>query len=429
MPMLPPTAGTARPLPLAAPPTAAFASRSTTRAGLAARRTAALLALVTLACACGDRSAPPAVPRTAQPSASLPPGSGAPLARPDEVVVNAELARRLVVGPVETRSVTDTIRVAGRMDLDQHRTARIGSPVTGRLGQIDAILGQQVRQGQVLAQIHSADLAQSQLNFLRANSQQQLTTRAVERAKLLLAADVIGSAELQRRESEQAVASAEKRAASDQLRQLGLTADGIRALEETGQIQPSAAIRATIAGTVIDRQVAQGQVVNPADALFVVSDLSTVWALAEVPEQDARFVRRGQKVRVEVPALGGERFDGKVAFVSDLVTPETRTVRLGVEMDNRDRRFRPSMLITMMIEGRAGSRQVVPAAAVVRENNADHVFVETRAGAFRLTPVTADPERDGIRALSRPLPDGTRLVLDGAFHLNNVRAQQAGGAQ
>jgi len=149
-----------------------------------------------------------------------------------------------------------------------------------------------------------------------------------------------------------------------------------------------------------------------------------VWAVAEAPEQDAQFVKMGQRVQIEVPALDNERFAGKVAFVADVVNPETRTVRVGVELENAGLRFKPSMLITMLVEGRVAERQVVPAGAVVRENNADHLFVETRPGVFRLTPAEVGPDRDGYRALLKPLPDGTRIVLDGAFHLNNVRAQR-----
>ncbi|GAA4415244.1 efflux RND transporter periplasmic adaptor subunit [Quisquiliibacterium transsilvanicum] len=369
---------------------------------------AALLGLT----ACGERAAPP---------------SAASAARPDpmEIALDDSTRSRVSTAAVGTSTVMETVRIAGRIEVNQYRTARIGAPITGRISQIDAELGQRVRAGQVLAEINSPELAQAQLAFLRANSQQQQLTRAVERAQLLLAADVIGSAELQRRQTELTVFSAEKRAVSDQLRALGLSRERIRRLEETGQIQQTASITATLSGTLIDRQVAQGQVVSPSDVLFVVSDLGSVWAVAEVPEQDARFVTRGQKVRLEVPALDNQQLEASVQYVADIVDPQTRTVRVGAVLENRDQRLKPSMLMTMLVQGRSSERQVVPSSAVVRENDVDHVFVLVRDDAFRLTPVTLEPERDGVRPLARPLPEGARIAIDGAFHLNNARMQRA----
>jgi cobalt-zinc-cadmium efflux system membrane fusion protein len=375
--------------------------------------TLALAATLLALAGCGERAEAPA----------------APAAKPDplEVPLDDSTRPRVNTAVIGTSLVTDVVRIAGRIEVNQYRTARIGAPITGRISNIDAQLGQKVREGQVLAEINSPELAQAQLAFLRAHSQQQLLTRAVERAQLLLAADVIGSAELQRRQTELTVVSAEKRAVSDQLRALGLSGQRIQRLEQTGQIQQAAAISATISGTVIDRRVAQGQVVSPSDVLFAVSDLTSVWAVAEVPEQDARFVKRGQKVRLEVPALDNAQLEASVEYVADIVDPQTRTVRVGAVLDNRDQQLKPSMLMTMLVEGRSSDRQVVPSGAVVRENDVDHVFVEVREGVFRLTPVELGPERDGLRPVVRPLPEGSRIVLDGAFHLNNVRVQRALG--
>jgi cobalt-zinc-cadmium efflux system membrane fusion protein len=380
-------------------------------------RAALLLALVLLA-GCGREQAPAT---TAQSMA--PPAKAAADAM--EVVVDDDLRQRITVDAAPMRRVADTIRIAGRLEANQNRSSRIGAPITGRLTQVGAQIGQVVRPGQTLAEINSPELAQAQLNFLRAHSQQLLLSRAVERAKLLLDADVIGSAELQRRQGELTVAAAEKRAAYDQLRALGLSEERLGRLEGTGQIQPTAEITASLGGTVIERKVALGQVVNPTDVLFVVADLTALWAAAEVPEQDAQFVKPGQRVQIEVPALDNERFSGRVALVADVVNPETRTVRVVVDLENRGGRFKPSMLITMLVEGRVADRQVVPITAVVREGNADFVYVVVRPGVLRMTPVEIGPERDGMHPLLKPLPAGARIALDGAFHVNNVRAQRA----
>jgi cobalt-zinc-cadmium efflux system membrane fusion protein len=386
-------------------------------------RASALVLLIACLTACSGRSdtdvaAPAAV------AVSPTPAIAPPQADPMRISVDATLSQRLSVEDVATRSVAETIRIPGRFEVNDYRTSRIGAPITGRVTGIDVMVGQQVNQGQVLAELSSPELAQAQLAFLRAHAQVNLLTRAVERAQLLLAADVIGAAELQRRQSEMQIAQAEKRAASDQLLALGLSRSRLQTLETTGEIQSKTAVSAPLSGTVIERKAATGQMVSPSDVLFLVSDLRQLWATAEVPEQDAQFVQAGQQVLVEVPALGNAKIAGKVAVVADVVDPATRTVRVLVDVDNRERRLKPSMLITMLIEGRVASVQVIPESAVVRDNDLDHVFLQVAVDTFRLTQVDLGLSREGKRTLLRPLPDGARIVADGAFHLNNVRMQR-----
>jgi membrane fusion protein, heavy metal efflux system len=356
--------------------------------------------------------------------------AAAPVLDPLTITPDASLLSRIKIGSIQEKTVAESLRVAGRLETNLYNTAKIGAPITGRISKISVRFGDQVKVGQALAEISSPELAQAQLNFLKAHSQLQLTARAVERAQLLLSADVIGTAELQRRQSEQQVAGAEKRAASDQLKALGISQQKISQLQDTGQIQSSATINASSAGVLIDMKVSQGQVVNPTDVLFVVSDLSELWGLAELPEQDSQFVMKGQQVTVQIPALADQAIVGTVAYVSDVVNPETRTVRIGVSLRNSEKKLKPSMLMTMIIQGKSTPRLVVPQSAVVRENNADYVFLKQPNGSFKLTQVELDTETSGQRPIvtsntSKALPGNAQIVIDGAFHLNNVRQQRA----
>lgn len=366
--------------------------------------------------ACGDAKNP-------ADKAAVPAPTAAPF-DPAAISMNKDLVAIMKIGQPTPMRIAETLRIAGRLEVNAYKTARIGAPVTGRVSDIKVITGTQVRQGQTLASLNSQDVTQAQLAFLKAHSAEQLTSRAVERAQLLLSADVIGAAELQRRENEQAVARAEKRAAADQLRILGLAMQSIEQLEATGKLIPAAPITSTQSGTIIELKIAVGQVVQPSDSLFVVSDLSSVWAIAEVPEQQAESVKRGQRVEIEVPAVNDNKRSGEIVFVADVVNPETRTVRVGVVLDNRDRLLKPAMLVTMLVEGRVAQRMVVPASAVVRDDNVDHVFVLTAPGTARLTRAKLGPERDGVRPLLEPLPANQGVILDGAFHLNSERQKR-----
>jgi cobalt-zinc-cadmium efflux system membrane fusion protein len=311
--------------------------------------------------------------------------------------------------------------VAGQIDFDEQALTRIGASVTGRVTQINAQLGNEVKKGDTLALINSSELSNSQLAYLKARSEKEFHRRTVQRAKTLFEADVISAAELQRRESEYEVASAQTRAAQDQLRVLGVNLKAMEELATTGSIDSVASVMATIKGVVVERKVTTGQVVQPADVLFTVADLSRVWAVAQVPEQQVAQVKVGQSVRIEVPALQNEQLLGKLIYVGQTVNPETRTVLVRTELDNTSGRLKPSMLASMLIESTPKKQLVIPTSAVVREQDADYVFVQEKPGVFRLKPVRLTSEHNGQRVVLDGLSQGVKIVSDGAFHLNNHR--------
>ena len=344
-----------------------------------------------------------------------------PSADPALVVPAEELLAQLKLATVTSQPVAETLRVAGRIDFDEQRLARIGATITGRVTEIDAVLGQTVKKGDVLARLNSSELSTQQLAYLKARAVLELNRRNAERAKALFEADVIAAAELQRRQSEYQISVAETRAAADQLQLLGVTPAAIERLGKHGAVNSLTPVVATLSGVVVERKLAQGQVVQPADALFVVADLSNLWAVAQVPEQQVSQVKAGQSVSIEVPALGNEKLLGKLIYVGQTIDPETRTVLVRTALDNSDGRLKPAMLASMLIEAKPADRLVIPASAVVRENDMDHVFVAEEAGAFRLVRVKLGMEQGGQRVVLSGLKGQERVVVDGAFHLNNER--------
>ena len=340
---------------------------------------------------------------------------------PNLVMANESLLAQIKISEVSQSDVSDILRVAGQIDFDEQALTRIGASVTGRVTQINAQLGNEVKKGDTLALINSSELSNSQLAYLKARSEKEFHRRTVQRAKTLFEADVISAAELQRRESEYEVASAQTRAAQDQLRVLGVNLKAMEELATTGAIDSVASVMATIKGVVVERKVTTGQVVQPADVLFTVADLSRVWAVAQVPEQQVAQVKVGQSVRIEVPALENEKLIGKLIYVGQTVNPESRTVLVRTELDNTSGRLKPSMLASMLIESTPTKRMVVPITAIVREQDADYVFIEEKPGSFRLKPVRLSSEHNGQRVVLDGLSQGMRIVSDGAFHLNNHR--------
>jgi cobalt-zinc-cadmium efflux system membrane fusion protein len=344
---------------------------------------------------------------------------------PLKIDVQATLLKQIKVGQSKWAEVTESLRVAGRVEADERRLARIGSPVTGRITGLLAFEGQKVRQGEVLALIHSTELSNAQFGFLKAYSQHELAKRAAERAKRLLNADVIGSAEVQRRDAELLQTAAELSSGRAELKVLGMSDDAIEKLGRARTLNSEFHIVASIDGTLLERKVTVGQIVQPAETAFMVADLSNVWLVADIPEQRAGKIEIGKMVKAEIPALPGDQVSGRLTFVSAIVDPETRTVRVRMNLPNPQGRYKPAMLATMVLEDAAERKQVIPATAVVREENQDHVFVQTSANTFVLRPVTLGEEWQESRVLKDGVEPGENIVLDGAFHLNNERKRLA----
>lgn len=344
---------------------------------------------------------------------------------PMEVVVSAEMATNFKTAAVTQAEVASVQEVAGRIEANERKVTRIGAAMTGRVTEVLAETGDRVKAGQTLARVASPELTTAQLAYMRASATATLAERSVERARQLIAADVIGSAELLRRESEVQIARAELRAAGDQLKLMGLSADALSSLRAKGNVAPNAAITASAAGIVIERQVSQGQVAQPGDPLFTVADLSNVWVVGALPEQIARSVQTGQNVQIDVPALGltveEAPISGKIIYVGDTVSPETRTVTIRTQVDNKDLALKPQMLATMKIQGSMEKTLAIPALAVVRENDKDHVYVKKAENHYRLTPVELGAASGGLRPVLKGLSEGSQIVVEGAFHLNNER--------
>jgi cobalt-zinc-cadmium efflux system membrane fusion protein len=201
---------------------------------------ASALATAALVAACGDKPAPP---------------SGTAQKDPFTITAGPALAARLKIGDAREAEVRETLRVPGRVEVDETRVARVGSPVTGRVSELEVREGDDVKRGQILATLTSTELSNAQLEYLKAYSQKLVAERAAGRAQQLLDADVIGAAELQRRQADAVQAEADLNAAGDRLKVLGMSERAIARLGEQRRVDSTSHIVSSIAGTVIDRKV------------------------------------------------------------------------------------------------------------------------------------------------------------------------------
>jgi cobalt-zinc-cadmium efflux system membrane fusion protein len=363
---------------------------------------------VLLLSACGEKATSTPATESAQ-------------ADPTIVVIKPEMANQFKVSKLEMQEITPWLEISGRIEANDRLVTRIGASVTGRVTEVLSEVGDRVQRGQALARVASSELTNAQMGYLKANTAATQADRALDRARQLIQADVIGSAELQRRDSDLSLARAELRAAGDQLRLMGLTSEAIDRLRDQGTLHPVAAVSATLAGVVIERKVSNGQVAQPGDHLFTIADLDSVWVVGALPEQTARSVQEGQTMIIEVPALGNRALSGKIVHVGDTVSPETRSVAIRTQVDNPKRDLKPQMLASMRVRGETQQVLALPTQALVRENDRDFVFVRVDDKRFRLTPVELGSAQDNMRPVLKGLSEDAQVVTEGAFHMNNER--------
>jgi membrane fusion protein, heavy metal efflux system len=321
--------------------------------------------------------------------------------------------------------VDGTLQVAAHVETDARRIARVGSPVSGRILQLLVFEGQKVKTGTVLAMLHSTDLSDTQRALIKAYSQRGLAEASEKRAEQLVEADVIGRAELERRRAELLQANTEVESCRTQLRGLGMTEAQIRQLESSRKLSADYPIVAPRSGTVLKREITVGQVVQPADPAFTIADLSSVWIVANVPEEDAGQLQRNMEVQVRIPALPQQTMSGSLAFVSPIVDPATRTVEVRMDVPNGNGLLKPDELATMVLTGHADHKLTVPNAAIVREENRDYVFVQNGPLTYALRQVSLGDEENDRRIVLSGIAQDEHIVTEGAFHLNNQRKQNA----
>ena len=313
---------------------------------------------------------------------------------------------------------------------DHRTTADITTLVRGRVVDVYADLGQQVKADDLLAILYSSDLGMAQSAYVKAGAKLFVAERAYERAKMLLQEKVIGLAESQRRQGDMLSLRAEKRETEDRLRQLGMTEEQIARLNKDHKILSYVPITAPFAGRVIARNLTKGEVVEVTEKLFTVADLSEVLVMANIPEKDIPFIRADagssdksgveQLVEVLLTAYPGEVFHGKITYVGDVLDAATRTMKLRLEVPNPHRKLKPEMYATIRVHSLSEPNVLmVPEAAVQRERDRRFVFVQRDAHTFEARDIQLGDSNGEVVKVLDGLREGEPIVVKGAYVLKS----------
>lgn len=303
---------------------------------------------------------------------------------------------------------------------NENELAEVTALIRGRVVKVAVDVGQDVKKDALLALLHSTDLGLAEGAYLKAAAKLHEKELAYERARDLHEQKVVSLAELQRREAEMKTARAESRETQNRLELLGVPQQEVERLNREQTIKADMPLRAPFDGRVIMRNITRGEVVETAQKLFTVADLSDMWVVGNVPEKDVQFIHRDQSVEVRTAAYPREVFTGKITYVGDVLDPATRTMRLRVTVPNPNKRLKPEMFAMVRVYADVEPEVLtVPASAVQRNAAGPSVFVQLGLGRFeRRTVVLGEETEQAVKVLDG-LREGELVVTAGTFVLKS----------
>lgn len=340
------------------------------------------------------------------------PDAAPPAALPAGVVELPAAARQglaLALDTVTLEDVAVPLAVPAAITTADARTATIGSIVEGRVDEVLVLPGASVRAGQLLARIHSHELATARRDLAAAEAQAAFAATALSRAEALLAADAVAREEVERRRTTLAAAEAERRRAAE-------------IVEHLHPVGEDVGVLATRGGTVLAVHVKSGAAVLVGAPLVDVGDTRALWAEGAVPERALRYLASGGAVRVALAE--GDTLEGRIAAMGGALDTLRRTLDVRVALTAAPAWLRPGVFATLLLPGgERAPRAVLPGEAVQRLADGEHVFVVDGGDRFRAVRVTGVTLPDGRVAVTG-LVAGQVVVTTGAYALR-ARLEQA----
>lgn len=317
-----------------------------------------------------------------------------------------------------------TLRLSGAVAYNAFRTTPVISPVGGPVSQILVAPGDHVKLRQPLLEVASPDYAQLRGSYLKARDTFRVADRNFARAQDLYAHGAIAERDLLQAESDRNQAKADLETNEEGLRILGIPKPEDL---EKAPVSSGIPLLSPIDGEIVERLVSPGQLLQAqATQAFTISDMSTVWVLANVYQTDLAFVKEGNEVQTTSDAYPEENFPGKISYLSPAVDVNSRTLQARIVVENRGRKLKKDMYVTVTVKaGRIENAISAPDAAVLRDDeNQPFVFVQAADQRFARRPVDIGQSQGGQTQILRGLAAGEKIVADGSLFLQFQNAIQ-----
>ncbi len=327
---------------------------------------------------------------------------------------SAALVGILTAAPAR-EAMADGIECVAEVSFNLNQRAQIAAPVGGILQAVEADLGSQVGEKQMVAKIWSAAIAEAVAKAVLAH-------QTLERERKLRADRITAEKDWQ-------AAEATHRAAGQQLRTLGFSEEQMEDLSQTPQEPVLLEVRTPFAGEIVERTAVRGSLVEPGQPLFTLVDHSSVWASLQIPEAVLAGIKAGQAVELRVDSQPGRVFAGKLTWIAPAVDERTRMVRARAEFANPERLLKDKMFAAARILTRQSERALlVPTAAIQHIEGRPFLFVRRDADLFDVRAVQLGARLDARQEVRAGLQPGEQVAVSHAFALKSAMLMASLGA-
>jgi len=345
-------------------------------------------------------------------------------ATPQLFTLPADQMAHVQVVTVQPSTLTHSLRLTGAVEYNAFNTTPVITQVGGPVSKILVLPGDHVKAGQPMLELSSPDYSQLLDTYLKAADSYRLADKFYVRAQDLYAHHANALQDVEQAESNRTQAQADLNAAEQGMKILGIKSPSdLEKSPSTAQIP----VLAPISGEVVERLVSPGQVVQAGQTqAFTISDMSTVWVLANVYQSDLAFIKSGDDVSVQTDAYPADSFHGKISYVSPALDPNTRTLQARIVVDNPGEKLKREMYCTVNVTaGTLSNVLAVPNAAVLRDDdNQPFVYVATGANQFGRRDVDLGVSQDGRTQITNGVSVGDRVVGDGSLFLQFANSLQ-----
>jgi cobalt-zinc-cadmium efflux system membrane fusion protein len=344
-------------------------------------------------------------------------------ATPELFNIPRDQMQHIQVVTIQPTSLKRTLRLTGAVAYNAFNTTPVITQVGGPVSRILVVPGQHVRAGEPMLDVSSPDYSQLLDSYLKAADAFRLAEKFYVRAQGLYDHHAIAEKDLEQAESDRTQAQADLNAAEQGMKILGIKNPADLAKAPSSALIP---VLAPINGEVVERLVQPGQVVQAGQTqAFTISDLGTVWVLANVYQADLAYVRNGDDVLVETDAYP-DKFHGRISYVSPALDPSTRTLQARILVDNPGEKLKRDMYCTVTVTAGVLSNVIaVPNSSVLRDdNNQPFVYVATGANQFARRDVELGQNQNGQTQIMKGISVGERVVGDGSLFLQFANSLQ-----